>query len=85
MKAKEQAKVAGIINSNGLFPPAIAIVASMGRKILAVAVLELTSVKKIIMVMTQISTNNKENELTKAICSPIQTANPVAAKLSAMA
>ena len=52
INAKEEAIVAGIIRSSGFEPPATARLASTGKNMLAVAVFELTSVKKSINVTT---------------------------------
>ena len=66
INTNEQAKVAGIIRSIGFILPATAMLASIGRKILAVAVLEFISVKSNTAPTTIISTIRVGKLLTKA-------------------
>jgi hypothetical protein len=49
MKAKELARVAGIINRRGFLPMAVATAARIGSIISAVAVFDVSSVRKVIM------------------------------------
>ena len=56
IKENEAAIVAGIIRSRGFVLPATAKLARTGKKIFAVAVFELTSVKNIIKLITIIRT-----------------------------
>lgn len=77
MNAHEQANVAGIIRRNGCAWPAMAMVAKTGRKILAVAVLELISVMKVMNNTTSSKTKKSGKILIKPSSFPIQVAKPV--------
>jgi hypothetical protein len=66
INAKVLAKVAGIINNKGFECPATAILAKTGKKILAVAVLEFSSVNKRINPTTITNTIQNGKELINA-------------------
>lgn len=82
IKAKEQAKVAGIMISRGFNCAPKAMAAKMGMKIVAVAVLLLISVMKINNPITINSTKKPGNAPDIAKVAPSQLAKPVALKAS---
>ncbi len=83
MKAKEQERVPGIIKKRGFRWIEIARAAKTGRRISAVAVLEVSSVKKVMNKQTIVTINIGDRELIPWSRSPIQedrrlTLNPLA-------
>ncbi len=83
MKAQEAAKAAGINNSSGFCRRPIATAASTGIAMAAVAVLEVSSVRKIINAVTANSSTSNGASCSRITWPPIQLDKPVLSKPAA--